>query len=313
MSGTNYIKTFINYCQYEKTLSPKTIKAYTIDLHQFGEFLRKLSYEKTLLEIDKTILRQYIQHLQIEYKIKSVKRKVATLKTFFNFLMYEDLIVVSPFSKLRLRLKEPFLLPSVLNSNEIKQILTSANNQFITSNANDKYRYYSALRDKVVIELLFNTGLRVSEASNLKPEDVCFHTSYITVNGKGLKQRQIYIVSQQLMEKMNELSSYYDLKLEKRSWFFINKIENRFSEQSIRNIVKKHSVMLEKNITPHMFRHTFATTLLEEGVDILYIQHLLGHHSVVVTQIYTHVNREKQKEILMKKLPIDRFSIVNEG
>ncbi len=313
MENMKYVDEFIGYCRFEKTLSSKTIKAYTTDLVQFQNYLKNETSTKELICVEKQILRSYIQLLQSSYKIKSVKRKVATLKSFYSYLEFEDLIVVSPFKKLRLRLKEPFLLPNVLNINEVQSILTKVNDQFLAMNFSKGFGYYEILKHKVVIELLFNTGLRVSELCHLKRSDISLDTFYIKVNGKGKKQRQIYIVSEHLIQQLKELDEYYYNRQQQRLFFFINKRDARLSEQSVRNIVKKYAAHLDKNVTPHMFRHTFATTLLEQGVDITYIQHLLGHHSVVVTQIYTHVNKEKQKEILIEKLPWKTLTIVNEG
>ncbi len=312
MKQNKYYQQFVEHCCLEKTLSAKTIKAYSIDLKQFEIFL---THEGILdvVSVDKTILKKYVHELQTKYKIKTVKRKVATLKTFFNYLIYEDFIEVSPFHKLKLRLKASFTLPTVLNNEEINELLVNLNNAFMCSVGRSEYQYYSALRDKIIVELLLNTGLRVSELCNLKVKDICLVSNYIRVHGKGKKQRQVYIVAPHLVLYLKELNDFYNSLQCDRVYFFLNKRKNRFSEQSVRNIVAKYSSGENKKITPHVLRHTFATILLEEGVDIVNIQHLLGHHSIVVTQIYTHINMKKQRELLGDKLPIDRLTISNTG
>ncbi len=312
MKQSNHLKNYISYCSKEKTLSSKTIKAYMIDINQFMEFLN-CNNKVHIEEATKLDIKNYIHSLQDNYKIKSVKRKVASLKAFYNYLVYEEVIEVSPFQRLKLRLKEPFKLPTVLSPDEISSILSSLNDEYIKSNLSSDYKSYAALRNKVVIELLLNTGLRVSELCSLKVNDVSLDTKYIKVNGKGKKQRQIYIVAYNLIEQLKELNRYYYSIDNHRTYFFINKRHNRLSEQSVRNTLYKHASNIDKNVTPHILRHTFATILLEEGVDIVNIQHLLGHHSIVVTQIYTHVNMKKQKELLIDKLPISQLSISNEG
>lgn len=308
----NCLNHYIHYCQKEKTLSSKTIKAYTIDLKQFFYFT-KLHGHCSLECADKLLVKQYVHHLQDQYKIKTVKRKVASLKAFYNYLVYEEIIEVSPFHRLKLRLKEPFKLPTVLYPNEINKILLNLNTKYINSLHSESHKKFSALRNKVIVEMLLNTGLRVSELCNLKIEDICLSSRYIRVNGKGKKQRQIYIVAKHLIEHLKELDAYYKLINKNRIYFFMNKRKNRYSEQSVRNMLAAHSKIENKKVTPHILRHTFATTLLEEGVDIVNIQHLLGHHSVVVTQIYTHINMKKQKALLIDKLPVDKLSISNEG
>ncbi len=311
MQPKNHLEHYINYCIKEKTLSSKTIKAYTIDLKQFMGYL-KLNSLPPIEHANKSDVKNYIHRLQETYKIKSVKRKVASLKAFYNYLVYEEIIDVSPFRRIKLRLKEPFSLPTVLSPNEINDILVSLNKEYVSSMYSSCYRKYTALRNKITIELLLNTGLRVSELCNLRVEDICFDTKYIKVNGKGKKQRQIYIVADHLIKQLKELHNYYHSIDSNRTYFFMNKLRNRLSEQSVRNTLYKHTDILNKNVTPHVLRHTFATILLEEGVDIVNIQHLLGHHSIVVTQIYTHVNMKKQKELLINKLPINQLSITND-
>jgi integrase/recombinase XerD len=295
------IKAFLAHCQYEKNLDPKTLKAYGIDLKQLKAFLIEKGYSTGILEVNKAALRDYIQSLA-GVKPKTVKRKIASTKALFNFLEFEDEIPVSPFRKMKIQIREPKSLPNVMNIQEVGKIIQSTYRGNI-SEEKEKYAYAEKLRNIAVIELLFATGTRVSELSHLKAESVDLQTGQIKVRGKGNKERIIQVCNR---DTLSALRNYHRCFKEKMplcgGYFFVNRFNRRLSEQSVRFLVKKQAKRagLEKRITPHAFRHSFATLLLEEDVDIKYIQHLLGHSSIVTTQIYTHVNREKQKQILRK-------------
>lgn len=296
---------FLDYCKFQKNLSYKTIKAYTIDLKQFSDFVNVDDFELDILNIDKNIIKKYLQQLSKEYKVKSVKRKVACLKAFFNYLEYEDIILINPFRKFKIQLKEPFNLPMVMTLDEIDSLLTSAYNSISDVSNKDSFKYKSGIRDLVILELLFATGLRISELCNLKKNEINIDSGYVKVNGKGSRERIIYITNSDVKNLLLNYESYFKDKIDKKEYFFINRLGNRLSEQSVRFMVSKYVnfANIKKHITPHAFRHSFATLLLEEGVDIKYIQNFLGHSSIMTTQIYTHVTKAKQKEILSEKHP----------
>lgn len=294
-------KAFLAHCQYEKNLDPKTIKAYGIDLKQLNAFLTNRSHSKGILEVNKAILRYYIQSLSGS-KPKTVKRKIATIKALFNFLEFEDIIPVNPFRKMKIRIREPKILPNVMNIHEVGKIIQHTYKVDAVL-ASESYAYAEKIRNIAVIELLFATGVRVSELSHLRAEFVDLHTGQIKVRGKGNKERVIQLCNRDTLRALKEYHKcFYQKMSSSGGYFFINRFNRRLSEQSVRFLVKKLAKLagLEKRITPHAFRHSFATLLLEEDVDIKYIQHLLGHSSIVTTQIYTHVNSEKQKQILQK-------------
>ncbi len=297
------IDEFIFHCEYEKNLSLKTLKAYKIDLKQFlsHENIENLSIQ----EVDKNILKFYIKHLfECSFKEKTIKRKLATLKAFFNYLEFDEQIVVNPFRKIRVSIKEPKRLPQTLNMREIKKLLVYI---YKAKNTIDigKYSYKAIVRDILILELLFATGMRVSEISNLKLLDIDMKSYIIKVIGKGDKERSIHICDSEIKTILKEYLKLFNHSEDKKEFLFINRLGQHISEQSIRFMVKKYQKKagLEKHITPHMFRHTFATMLLEEGVDIRYIQHLLGHASIATTQIYTQVNLKHQKKIIANKHP----------
>lgn len=305
---------FLSHCRYERNLSSKTLKSYTIDLRQLSEFLIKWNHPREIIAIDKTILRGYLQAISSS-KPKTVKRKMATIKALFNFLEYEDKIVSNPFRKMKIQIRESKSLPNVMNIQEVEKLINSTYKTKINEKRVDSYSYAESIRNIAVTELLFASGVRVSELSNLLCESINLTTGQMRVKGKGNKERMIQICNR---EALNALKEYHKLFFNKikdgNGYFFINRFNKRLSEQSIRFMVKKHakSAGIGRKITPHSFRHSFATLLLEEDVDIKYIQHLLGHSSILTTQIYTHVNGEKQKKILSRSHPRKNFKIKQE-
>lgn len=295
---------FINYCIYQRELSDKTIRAYIIDLKQFEKFIGE---ERQWSNKEKII--SYIEYLNKNYKPKSSKRKTATLKVFLNYLENEGELKANPFNKIRLKYKEAITLPKTIELSEIEKILAYAHRE--TKDCGNDYQYKVAVRNAVFLELLFATGARVSEICSLKLKDVHIKEQYIKIYGKGSKERIIGITNEQVIDVMEK---YFKIVSEQRKsddYYFINRLGNRYSEQSARNMITKYvkACGIEKHITPHMFRHSFATCLLDNDVDIRFIQHLLGHSSIATTQIYTHISRNKEKDILSHKHPRNKFRI----
>jgi len=304
---------FLCHCRIEKNLSVHTLKAYQLDLNQFFQFVSSNGRSIKIQQIDKTMLREYLQQLQETKKVKTVKRKIATLKALFNYLEFEDKIAVNPFRKMRIKIKEPLILPGVLTLQEIKilfQTVYQAKQQF---EDHSTYSYKSIIRDISVLELLFATGIRVSELCHLKKYNVNLEQRYIQVNGKGSRERIIQICSTEIITILEEYINLFHSSNHQSQYFFINRLGHRLSEQSVRFMIKKYTQLsnIKKPVTPHKFRHTFATLLLEEGVDIRYIQQLLGHSTITTTQIYTHVTNHKQKEILANRHPRGKINCLN--
>lgn len=299
------IREYLAHCQYEKNLSPKTLKAYEIDLRQFVSFIgeERCAYSKEILQL-------YIAHLQNRYKIKSVKRKIASLKAFFNYLEYEELLEINPFSKMRIKLHEPFLIPRTIPLAVVDKLLHCVYHKKSTDIEKDN-QYRSDLRDIAVIELLFATGIRVSELCSLKPELVDLTEGTVKIYGKGSKERMIHIGNENVLSALKAYHNAFSDKINTTGWFFVNCRGYQLSDQSVRFMIKKYTDMagIDLHVTPHMFRHAFATLLLEEDVDIRYIQQLLGHSSIVTTQIYTHVASKKQRDILIAKHPRNKINL----
>lgn len=305
------INEFLSHCQYEKNLSEKTIKSYKIDLRQFDEFIKSNNYSEIIIDIDKHKIKHYLQLISSS-KPKTVKRKIATIKALFNFLEYEDKILINPFRKMRIKIREPKSLPNVMNIQEIEKIIQSIYKAKQTVKNIKSYAYSESVRNIAVIELLFATGVRVSELSNLKEEHFDISTGHIKVRGKGDKERIIQVCNKESIKALREYHTLFRDKIKNcGGYYFTNRLNKKLSEQSIRFLVKKHATKagVGRIITPHTFRHSFATLLLEEDVDIKYIQNMLGHSSILTTQIYTHVNNEKQKKILTKNHPRKNFNM----
>jgi len=185
------ISEFLTHCQFEKNLNAKTIEAYTTDLKQFLNFVVSEDARKDVQKIDKVILKKYLQELS-SFKTKTIKRKMACLKAMFNYLEYENDDFYSPFRRLKIRLKDAFILPTVMNIDEVRQILNTLY-QSLNNIDKEKYKYKSMVRDIAVVELLFATGMRVSELCHLRLNDVDLKQGIIKIFGKGSKERMIQI------------------------------------------------------------------------------------------------------------------------
>ena len=298
---TLQVQRFLNHCKIRKALNDKTTKAYRIDLRQFAEF--------TDNKFSKDVICQYIDMLHEKYKPKTIKRKIASVKAFTHYLLIEEIIEINPFNKIDVSFKEPVMLPKTIPLNVINSILACAYNQL--SQAKTDYQKRYTARDIAVLEILFATGARVSEICNLTNSSIDLTNHTVKIFGKGSKERMIQIENPDVLKALQEYYTLFQEDIKSCGFFFVNKLHNRLMEQSVREIICKYTDMTEYDIhiTPHMFRHSFATLLLEEDVDIRYIQKLLGHSSITTTQIYTYVAMSKQKEILSAKHPRNKIKV----
>lgn len=298
------IKEYLDFCQYQKRLDPKTLKAYRIDLRQFREQLSVSCVSQISIEM----LEAFIGTLHGTFKPKTAKRKIASLKAFFHYLEYKDLIEANPFNKIHTRFREPITLPKVIPLHTIETFLATMYSQ--RERAADDGQKKKILRDIAVIEVLFSTGMRISELCSLRPGDVDLQDGVILISGKGAKERKIQIGSRDVLLVLRDYEQKFRFEMGNCQFFFVNRVGKRLSEQSVREMINKYCSMaaIQMHITPHMFRHSFATFLLESDVDIRYIQEMLGHSSINVTEIYTHVALAKQKDILRTKHPRKGFS-----
>lgn len=294
----SYLKNFIIYLEIEKNFSKHTIRAYESDVLSFLLWLDSVPVEET----NHTKLKEYIVFIQrFNYSKTTLSRKIAAIRTFYRFLYRERVIDTNPANSVQAP-KRSKTLPKFLSNNEIEHIL---NNIKITTPA--------GYRNRVILELLYATGMRISELSNLNFSNLNLSENEITVMGKGAKERIVLVSArakdflQKYIDNVRYMIVEDGLKPEQNenSPVFINKTGYRLQPQSVRtainDIVKK--IELPKKVTPHVFRHSFATKLLENGADLRVVQELLGHASISNTQIYTHISTERLKEVYDKSHP----------
>ena len=251
-------------------------------------------------------MQNYIEEISKKYVAKSLKRKIASVKAFFNYLEFEDLIVVTPFRKIRLNIKEPKRLPKSLSLFDMERLLSFLYNQ--NSRTRTKKLF---IRNLAIFELMFATGIRVSELCNIRLSDINFETQTLSIKGKGNKERLSVVSNPHVI---SALKNYLSIRpITKSPYFFINRIGKQTSTQSVRFFIEAlGKTVLNKLVTPHMIRHTFATLLLEEGVDITHIKSFLGHASISTTQIYAASTTYKQRQILSTLHPRNRVGGVRE-
>ena len=294
------VRKYLDFCQYRKALNKNTIKAYRIDLKQYLEYVKEGVFLKAKIE-------EYITELHKQYKQKTVKRKIASIKAFYRYLEEEEILEGdNPFLKIHVKFKEVESLPRIIPRSEIEKLLN-----YMYRIIKEKKPEGKIIRDLSIVELFFATGARVYEISNLKKEDIDLNDGTIRIMGKGGKERYVQIGSKDVLELIRRYYEQYKEQITVGGFFFINQRGTRFAEQSIRNMLRKYAQLseLEIQITPHMFRHSVATYLLEEGVDIMYIQKILGHSSIKTTQIYLHIASKKQMEILRERHPRNKMKI----
>lgn len=303
------VTQFLFHCRYEKNLSPKTLKAYGIDLRQFREYLEADLKVTELAVVDKTVLRAYLKTLFGPLKETSVKRKVAALKSCFRFLEREDAIAVNPFRKMEVRIKEAHRLPKTLPLADLKRLFKHLYRQRQVHPDPESYEYRALVRDIAVLETLFATGARIAEVCHLKDEDLDLRRGRVRILGKGGRERILQLCEAETLATLKEHRSLWEEEIGKNGYFFHNRRKNRLSEQSVRIMLRRAASEAGVNakVTPHMFRHSVATLLLEEGVDIRYIQSLLGHTSIATTQIYTEVGEGQHRRVLATRHPRRKF------
>jgi integrase/recombinase XerD len=269
---------FIRHCQSIRKLSPHTVRAYDLDLARFSDFLGRRA---AVAACDKTVIHNYVRHLFDVRALKesSVKRHLATLRSFFHWLEEDGHGIEDPFRGARIRIRMPKRLPRVIARSDLRRLLL-----------HDHPVTFADLTAYVATELLFATGMRVAELASLLDAAVDVDDGTITIIGKGNRQRRVF-VPDELKPLLRDYRTARDRCASTADTFLVNSRGAAASPQMIRRLVRLHGERsaVRDRVTPHMFRHSVATYLLEEGVDIRYVQRLLGHRSISTTEIYTHV------------------------
>lgn len=285
-----YLSKYINYLRATKNLSQKTLSAYCGDLQQF------FAYETDILNPD---ICAYVSYLNSELKLKdaSIRRKIITLKCFYDYLVTYEIVESSPFSKIKFRFKQEHRLPKTLTVKDVSKLLNCFN---IDPNLLTPFALKGYVRDAALIDLLISTGIRIGEAAAITLDDIITSERTLLIHGKGRKQRLIYISSPITWERVKSLIK--ECKKTNAHYLFVNRYGNPLSIRGIEDVYKKYAKKAQINVksTPHYLRHTFATNLLANGADLRSVQELLGHSSVATTQIYTEITTNRKKQVLRK-------------
>ena len=288
-------ETFINYLKFEKRVSHHTLKSYNGDLNQFLKFYKIYSKDTNLKDIDHRSIRSWIVDLSLQnLSNRSINRKIATLKAFFKFLIKRDFLIKNPTNKIP-SLKTDSLLPKFIKEKDMK---------FFFENLELK-KNFEGQRDLLIIELLYGTGVRVSELINLKTKNFNPEKGEIKVLGKRGKERIIPLNNHSLKQIKNYmLIKKNNINYENEFLISTKKGEKTYP-MLISRVVKKHISKLidSENYNPHLLRHTFATHILNRGADLNSVKDLLGHSSLAATQIYTHNSIEKLKKTFEQSHP----------
>lgn len=284
-----YSDKFFNYLAVEKNYSGHTVINYKVDLKEFDAFLQAQG-GRDIKEIDYFFLRKFLSFLN-EKKLskRSLSRKISTLKSFFKFLVKEDEVSLNPASSLIYpKLDKP--LPNFLTEEDIKRVFDAQTGGQLMD-----------LRDKAIAEFLYSTGARVSEMVDLKINDLDMISGIAKVMGKGRKERLLPIGE----PAIKAIKNYLDMRTDKNQAFLINKRLGSLTDRAVRDIINKYVTKsaIAAKVSPHTFRHSFATHLLNHGADLRSVQELLGHSSIATTQVYTHLSIDSLKKVYEKAHP----------
>ncbi|MBQ9072709.1 MAG: tyrosine recombinase XerC [Bacilli bacterium] len=288
------ILKFIEELKYEKNYSELTINGYLKDLDLFLEYLNENNI-KNYKSIEYQDIRSYITYLyNLDYNTKTISRHVSSLRSFFKYLKVNNYINNNPcilISNPKLEKK----LPKYLNFEEIEKLL----NAFDNNN-------YLGLRNSLILEMLYSTGIRVSEIVNIKLNDISLSDKTIKIRGKGNKERIVYFGTKCFnLLNMYLKNSRVKLNINNIEYLFLSKTGKKISDREIRKIVDDAASIagIKIKISPHVLRHTFATHMLSDGADLRSVQELLGHENLSTTQIYTHLTNEKIRNVYLNAHP----------
>ncbi len=288
-----FILMYLEFLRFEKILSTNTIKSYTRDIYLYKQFL--ISEKLDILTISYENVLGFLETIYFRYTESTVSRILSTLRSFYKFLVRENIIALNPFVKIK-NPKLPKKMIKILEEKEVTRILEGI-----------PYSSVLELRNRAMIEMLYSCGFRVSEIVNLKLNDIDYDQKIIRFIGKGNKER-IVPIGQTALEFLKKYIFASRKKLKKNvksDHVFLNKNGSGISRQGFWKVLKKYSSQLniDKNIYPHIFRHSYATHMLERGADLRVVQELLGHSSVSTTEIYTNISKRHIKDTYFKFHP----------
>ncbi len=296
MKWQNALTDYKNYLKIERGLSKNSIDNYILDVNKLINFLEEHNYNISPISIEKETIQEFIYHISKQVNARSQSRIISGLRSFFNYLVFEDYRKNNPLDLI----ESPKIgrkLPDTLSTKEIDELLALID-----------LSKPEGERNRAMIETLYSCGLRVSELITLKLSDLFFDEGFLKVTGKGNKQRFVPIDNQTIKfinMYINEIRSHLKIENEFKDTLFLNRRGKQLSRAMIFTIVKQlaEKMGLKKSISPHTFRHSFATHLLENGADLRSIQLMLGHESITTTEIYMHVDRRHLSEVINKYHP----------
>lgn len=299
---------FLQHCAHERKFSRHTVKAYRLDLRGFAAFLRTKVTERPLENLTCEHLRDYAR-ARSHTKPRTIRRNIACVKSFLRYLHAEQRITSDLAGNWRSGVKLGRSLPRTISRPAVQSMFVTV---YRAPSSRKRRELLQLARDRALIEILFCGGLRVSEVSDLLLTSIDLGDDVILVNGKGSRERIVPIVSGQLRHALRRWLELRNQHGPDSPLLFTNRLGRKLSDQSIRNVVKGMAVASGAGkVTPHMFRHTLATQLLEQGVDLRHIQRLLGHSSITTTTIYAQVSDRSQRESLLLRHPRRLFSTAN--
>ena len=277
------IQSFLEYLKYEKNFSDHTIINYKDALEDYYNYIKKI-------DVDLNDIRSYQKYLYDQkYKNTSISRKISSLRSFYKYLEAENIIKNNPMVLISNPKKEK-KLPNFLNYNDIEKLLNAPS-----------LENKEGIKEALIMEMLYSTGIRVSELTNIKLEDINHKEKSILVLGKGSKERYVYYGN-----KCNDLLNLYLKNKENESiYLFTNKHGNKLNDRMVRMIIEKNTKLagITVHVTPHTLRHTYATHMLDGGADLKSVGDLLGHENLSTTQIYTHVSNERLRNVYLNSHP----------
>ncbi|MCH5171615.1 MAG: tyrosine-type recombinase/integrase [Erysipelotrichales bacterium] len=289
------IELFLTEIKSTKNLSKKSLLAYNYDLTNFNKYL----VEHKISKIKSSDIVEYINFLKDIKHLKetSIRRKIISLKLYFNFLYEKKELKSNPFSNLKFKLKREHRLPKTLQIVDIKSLLSVIKSENITSS----FSKFQKARNLAIIDILISTGIRIGELSLIKITDINLDNKTLLIHGKGKKERLLFLSSEETINNIHEWIKIRNKLNIQSDYLFVNRYGNMLSIHSIEEIYEKYRKKANIiNSTPHYLRHTFATNLLSNGADIRSVQEILGHASISTTEIYTEVSINRKIEVLKK-------------
>ncbi|MFD1063759.1 site-specific tyrosine recombinase [Winogradskyella litorisediminis] len=295
MKWREAINDYETFLKIERGLLQNSIDSYVYDILRIQKFLNENDIKESPIEISQETVQNFVYQISKELNPRSQARIISGLRNFFDYLVFEKYREANPVDQIespRLGLK----LPDTLSIADIDLIISAIDLNYQFRGVNLGHR------NKAILETLYSCGLRVSELTNLKISDLFFEEGFIKVKGKGNKERFVPIGknTQKLIDIWLDIRKHIDVKQESKDVLFLNYKGNQLTRAMVFTIIKKlvEKVGLQKTVSPHTFRHSFATHLLENGADLRSIQMMLGHESITTTEIYTHIDKSQLNKVI---------------